>query len=259
MLFDRGRFDASGWIAGKFDDIRWLPGLDGSGTAQLPRFIQAPAGAGPASSRTGTEPAPPAVAIPAAWPPNPGDPVTLPAQTGPLRWRVVTVDAERGEARIRGRVLEMKQEHNVRLADLEAVPIVVKSRISSTRTAPKRTQSPESQEDRRRPDQRSRVERAVDRLEFSAECLKQYQRDFEPKVPWREISSRLRRELRNQGQLARRKPEYLRIRTRRFDVVVPERPSDERPFLVERLVPRGRPRRHGKTSDKKPRRRPRGR
>jgi len=118
--------------------------MQGKVTKQLPRYIQAPVGAGPASSRTGTELAPPAVAIPAAWPPNPGDPVMWPAQTGPLRWHVVAVDAERGEARISGRVLEMRQEHNVPLADLEAVPIVVKARMSSTRTLPKRTPSPES-------------------------------------------------------------------------------------------------------------------
>jgi hypothetical protein len=144
--------------------------MQGRVTEQLPRFILAPVDTGPASSRTGTEPAPPAVAIPAAWPPNLGDPVTWPAQTGPLRWRVVAVDAERGQARISGRVLEMKQEHDVLLADLEAVPIVVKSRSSSTRPSPQRPPNPESQRDRSPPDERSRVERAVDRLEFSAEC-----------------------------------------------------------------------------------------
>jgi hypothetical protein len=233
--------------------------MQGRVTEQLPRFILAPVDTGPASSRTGTEPAPPAVAIPAAWPPNLGDPVTWPAQTGPLRWRVVAVDAERGQARISGRVLEMKQEHDVLLADLEAVPIVVKSRSSSTRPSPQRPPNPESQRDRSPPDERSRVERAVDRLEFSAECLRQYQRVFAPNVPWREISSRLRRELRNQGELARRKSEYLRIRTRRFEVVVTERPSDEHPFLVERLVPRGRPRRHGNTNHRQSRGRPGGR
>src|SRR4051812_15369040 len=222
--------------------------MQGKVTEQLSRFILAPVGTGPASNRTGTEPAPPAVVIPAAWPPHLGDPVTWPAQSGPLRWRVVAVDAERGEARISGRVLEMRQEHDVPLADLEAVPIVLKSRTSSTRTSPQRPPNPESQTDRPPPDRRSPVERAVDRLEFSAECLRQYKRDFAPNVPWREISSWLRRELRNQGELARQKSEYLRIRTRRFDVVVTERPSDERPFLVQRLVPRRRPRRHGKTN-----------
>jgi hypothetical protein len=229
--------------------------MRGKVTEQLPRFILAPLAGTLASTQTAAEPTPTAVAIPAAWPPNPGDPVTWPAQTGTMRWRVVAVDEERGEARIRGRVLEMRQEHDVPLADLKAIPIVVRSRVSSTAPSPKRSPSPQSSERRSPPDRRSRVERAVDRLEFSAECLQQYKRDFAPNIPWREIGSRLRRELRNQGRLVRHKSEYLRIRTRRFDVVVAERPSDEEPFLVERLVPFRRPKRHGRAGRGQPRRR----
>jgi hypothetical protein len=232
--------------------------MRGKVTEQLPRFIW-PISHTLASTQTSTEQIPTAVAIPAAWPPNPGDPVTWPAQTGTMRWRVVAVDLERGEASISGRVLEMRQEHKVPLGDLKAIPIVVRSRVSATGTSPRRSPSPQSQENRPLRDRRSRVERAVDRLDFSAECLQQYKRDFAPNIPWREIGSRLRRELRNQGRLVRRKTEYLRIRTRRFDVVVAERPSDEEPFLVERLVPLGRPKRHGRTGRTQSRRRRSGR
>jgi hypothetical protein len=77
----------------------------------------------------------------------------------------------------------------------------------------------------------------MDRIDFSEACLRQYRKEFEPGIPWREISKRLRRELKNHGRPIRRKREYLRIRTRRLDVVLNAPPSDVDPIVVEELVP----------------------
>lgn len=215
--------------------------LRGQVSEQLPRFIVAPASGASILNSTVTRIAPRAITVPSAWPPNVSDPVTWPTRTAALRWHVSAVDMEDGSATIAGRVLEMHQEHTVPLAELEPVGIVAVSNVSSTRpgrrpTAPPSRELPLATER----DERSPLQRAADRLEFTPECLRQYQRDFEPRVPWPEISARLRREIRNQGRLRRRGREYLRIRTRRFDVVVPRRPSDERPCVVERLLPLGR-------------------
>ena len=236
--------------------------LRGRVTEQLPRFIVAPVGATQASNQTGAQAVSRPLTVPGTWPPNAGDPVTWPAGAGPLEWRVLAVDPARGEARISGRVLEMRQEHRVPLADLEPVPIVLKSRMSSTDTGPSRSSRPRAREDPPPPDLRSPLERAVDRLEFTPECLRQYQREFATDIAWRDIGKRLRRELRNNGRLLRQRTEYLRIRTSRFDIIVTERPSDEEPFMVERLVPRRLSRRRTDTGHKRsgsPRRRPRRR
>ena len=221
--------------------------LRGQVTEQLPRFLVAPADSTPATNSTRARPAPRILSLPGVWPPNVGDPVMWPKRTGPLRWRVVRVNADVGEATIAGRVLEMDQEHTVRLVDLESVPLMVESKATATQPTPRsrrrnRVRKPLPPEAR---DEGSPLERAIERLEFSVACLQQYQREFEPRVPWAEIGKRLRRELRNRGRLVRRSDEYLRIRTRRLDVVVCERPSDEKPCVVEELFPLGKSKRGG--------------
>jgi hypothetical protein len=59
----------------------------------------------------------------------------------------------------------------------------------------------------------------------------------------------LRRELHNQGRpIRRRRGEYLRVRTHRFEISIPVRPTDEQPVWVTELKPlRQEPRRTGST------------
>jgi hypothetical protein len=229
--------------------------LQGELSEQLPRFIVAPADAMPTSSSTPLRRDPRFLKLPAAWPPNAGDLVMWPARTGPFQWRVLSVDRNAGEAMIAGRVLEMDQKHTVPLGELESMPVVVKSNVTPTRRSPS---APPRRVHRRLPpverDERTPLERAVDRLEFTLQCLRQYHREFEPRVPWPEIGKRLRRELRNQGRLVRRSNEYLRVRTRRFEIVISGRPSDEEPCVVQQLIPLATPKRRYAFGDARRRR-----
>jgi hypothetical protein len=56
-------------------------------------------------------------------------------------------------------------------------------------------------------------------------------------VPWPDIAERLRRELRDRGQLSRHRGEYVRIRTRRFEISLKRRPTDNQVAWVKDLRP----------------------
>jgi hypothetical protein len=180
------------------------------------------------------------------WPPEPGDLVHWPEKTGELEWTVVSVDLKTGKTVVAGEVFSTWQEITAHLGKLEPV-----DRVTHIDVQPERWEWHEYEVQRAEffgeetegdeandaePDTRTPVERVVDRLEFSEQCLRQYRRDYEPRIPWSKVSDRLRRELRNRGAIIRRDPkEYLRIRTRRFDVVVNEPPSDNAPPLIHEL------------------------
>jgi hypothetical protein len=176
------------------------------------------------------------------WPPEVGDRV-LWSETDDIEWTVAAVDHDAETVEIVGTLFSLEQTRTVPLARLSPV------RMEIELVAPPEPESPRAPaETRPRPrrepsesDDRTPLQRAVDRLEFSEACLQQYRADFESKVPWFEIGKRLRQELRNHGRIVRRnRREYLRIRSRRFDVVVPSPATDTEPFLVERLWPLGR-------------------
>jgi hypothetical protein len=188
---------------------------------------------------------PPVATRPGPWPPEPGDRVIWPDGTADIEWTVEAIDLEKGTANIVGTLFSLEKRLTAPLLELEPLAIeihgVPEEEEEEEEEVPETVRvEDDADRDRSRPekDERRPVERAVDRLEFSESCLRQYQEGFEPRVPWLEIGKRLRRELKNQGRIIRRRRgEYLRIRTRRFDVSVTAVPSDTDPFLVRELIP----------------------
>jgi hypothetical protein len=77
------------------------------------------------------------------------------------------------------------------------------------------------------PDDRSPVERIVDRLLFSEDVLRTYHREYAPPMSYERCARHLHWLLRKHATLCRPNPsEYIRVRLKgRFDAVVSERPS----------------------------------
>jgi hypothetical protein len=219
--------------------IRYEDGIKKGEVAEQPlRFIRSRWGKPPPSTPVETR----TINKPAPWPPTPGDSVLWPETTGDIEWTVIEVDVEAATAHIDGELLSIKQGHTVSLSDLKPTRIPV-----DLRTNGKQQSAPPSRARKRvrRAPEREARSPLLDRLDFSEACLRQYHADFEPDIPWSQISSRLRRELRNHGRPIRRRPgEYVRLRTRRFDVSVMNRPTDDKPYLVEKLEPLKSQRRH---------------
>ena len=184
------------------------------------------------------------------WPPEVGHRLLWPSVSGELEWVVEKVDLRSGEVELIGEVFGTEQRRTAHLRDVEPPPITITRELSFTddedgpdedqpAALPAREQRPEK-------DEREALERTIDRLIFSEACLRQYHRDYAIGVEWERASGSLERLLRNKGRLIRKyRGEYLRIRTRHFDLRVVERPTDENPYIVYRLHPRGPiPRKH---------------
>ena len=182
--------------------------------------------------------------------------------TGYLEWTVLAVDPDAGSARVVSIVLERRQERSFPIGELEIVDSMANQREASQPyfdagdpwLEDDDPMTDDDQDDQRplglrvisEDDGRSLLLQLIELIDFSDACLRQYRREFEPKMPWLQTGTRLRRELRNKGRLIRRNPhEYLRIRTHRFDVSLPRRPTESDRLLIAKLQPRrrqGRPR-----------------
>lgn len=178
------------------------------------------------------------------WPPEPGHRLTWPSRSGELGWVVERVDLRSGEVELVGELFGTTQHCKANLREVEPLPITIthEYRVEDDADDDQDAEevTPSAREEPLEKDERAALERTVDRLIFSEEALRQYHRDYAVGVAWERAAGSLDRLLRKNGRLIRKyRGEYLRIRTRHFDVRVIKRPIDEQPFLVKRLNPHG--------------------
>lgn len=170
--------------------------------------------------------------------------------TGPLEWTVIEVDEERAVAKVVSVVMTRRQERELPLAELKVVDSLSNRHRPRDASAgyqgyPRVNASKPREKAPRRSHRLHAVDGGVPLLDrilecivFSPECLEQYRREFEPDVPWRDIAKRLHREVRNHGRLVRRgHREYVRIRTPRFDIPIARRPTGTEAIVVTTLQP----------------------
>lgn len=198
-----------------------------------------------ASSRSlfhlpGKEPPPPrkrpravprlAMQAPPGWEPKPGDVVAWTRTLG-SRCTVLSVDADRGVARIRGKVMGAVKDFDALVGELTPYrfqPTTVTEGELERRLAgrlPEKQQAQGSEGSPKLPDSVEETDDLVDRLVFDPKLLRFYRLKFARRASSGEAEERLRAELRKAERIRKWHGEYLRLRVpRRFEVVLRKRP-----------------------------------
>jgi hypothetical protein len=170
-----------------------------------------------------------------------GDIVRIAGAKTPLEWSVVAID---GEERVTIRTTIFEQEHT-RVVAVSALERRLTPRAPLTldwnyvAADEPDLLSDEERKERLRPViPRRELDEIMDNVLFTGGCLVSYGRGYARGVSGPALNDRLRDEIKRRGFLLREKAgEYGRIRVmHRFDIVLAERPTDERPASVERLV-----------------------
>lgn len=172
-----------------------------------------------------------------------GDVVQLAGSTTPLEWTIVAIESD-GRATVRTQIFE--QEHT------RAVPVACLERCSRPQlrvafdardlqlgesVGPPAISDEELRDNLRPIAPERELDAIMDNVFFSSASLSSYRRRYAREVSGSDLSERLRDEIKRRGFLLRdRSGEYGRIRVlHRFDIVLTERPSPERPAMIERM------------------------
>lgn len=173
-----------------------------------------------------------------------GETVKVKNAKTPLDWIVVAIDHDAERVTIKTTIFEREQTLVVAPWRLERSQPAQAARTFDWRIAPvSTTPEPLSEEELKeslRPVRPQReLDEIMDNVMFSNQCLAAYQRRYARRAKRDSaLLDRLRDEIRVRGFLVKDNPgEFARVRVpNRFDVVLAERPTAERPLQIENLV-----------------------